>query len=124
MAKNNQKLTTVHINNLICDALVGTKQPERNVTQQIIINIQFTYDAAAAIRGDDLTQTIDYDTLTQQIIKHIERSNFFLLESLNDSIITLIMKENSVINTEVSISKPNAVESADSITVTRIASKI
>ncbi|MFC1510631.1 dihydroneopterin aldolase [Candidatus Omnitrophota bacterium] len=123
MKNADPKLTTITINELTCNAIIGTNECERNTSQQIITNIQFTYDARAAIYNDDLTQTIDYDTLTQQIIKHIETSTFFLIETLVDSIITLIMEETRIITAEVSVSKPKAIESAESVTVTRLTSR-
>lgn len=123
MSTNKQKLTTIHIEGLACDAIIGTNDWERNNTQPIIINIAFTYDAANAIINDDLAQAIDYDALSESIIKYIKQTNFFLLESLCEAIVSLIIENTLILQTKVSISKPKALEAAQKITVIRKASR-
>lgn len=113
----NEKIIKINFNDFEDFAIIGTEPTEREIPQKIILNISISYDATDAIKTDDLHNALDYQKITYSIKNLIANSKFFLLETLADEITNLILEEKSVLNTTVSISKPNKLDRIKSIGV-------
>jgi D-erythro-7,8-dihydroneopterin triphosphate epimerase len=108
---------TIHISNLRLRAIIGINDWERTDKQDIIINIHLTYKSAKAEKTDNLKDTVDYKALTKRIIKHVETSQFQLLEKLVKSVLNIILENPLVKSATVRIDKPQALRFADSVAV-------
>ena len=110
-------MAKIRITNLRLRAIIGTHDWEREVQQDVLINITLDYDAAKAIASDDLRKTVDYKGLTKQIIKEVEASQFFLLEKLSGKILDIVTAHPAVREAIVRVDKPQALRFADSVSV-------
>ena len=110
-------MAKIRITNLRLRTIIGTHDWEREVQQDVVINIILDYDASKAITSDDLRQTVDYKALTKQIIKEVEASQFFLLEKLCGRILAIVKAHPAVSGAVVRVDKPQALRFADSVSV-------
>ena len=110
-------MTTVRISNLKLQTIIGINDWERKKKQTILINISFKYDAQNAIKTDDIKHTIDYKTLTKQIIKAVKSTEFLLLEKLTNFILDIVMSYSIIKEATVRVDKPLALRFADSVSV-------
>ncbi len=102
------------IKNLRLRAIIGAYDIERNVKQNVILNISYAFDASKAQLSDNLEDTIDYQELVKVIAERVEESRFYLVERLADYIATLVMENKRIVWVKVRVEKPDALRVADS----------
>ncbi|HDY64930.1 MAG TPA: dihydroneopterin aldolase, partial [Phycisphaerae bacterium] len=90
----------------------------RNTPQDVLVNIEFEFDGAAAAESDDLPQAVDYAALSECITTLVKDSHFFLLEKLASEILKLVMADDRVQSASVMVQKPAAIPAAESVSVT------
>jgi len=112
----------IRIKNLRLRTVIGINDWERDLLQDIILNIEFEFDSDAAAKSDDIKDTVDYKTLKRKIIKYVENSKVFLLEKMADDILNILFKDPKVQSAQVEVDKPNALRYTDSVSV--VASRI
>ena len=108
-------MTTIRINDLRLRALIGTHPWERRNKQDLILNLVIEYDARLACKSDQLKDALDYESITAQVIKTVERSRCFLLEMLAAKIARVVMAHSKVQSVFVRMDKPHAIGQARSI---------
>ena len=109
----------IEIRDLMVRAIVGINDEERVNRQDVVINLTIWLDFRAAGRSDNIDDTINYRTLTKQVIELVEGSSFFLVEKLADEIARLGLEFSEVIERiRVSVEKPGAIRFARSVGVT------
>ncbi len=111
------KPDTIFINNLRLRGIIGINDWERKEKQDILINIKLKVDLGEAGRSDNIDDTVNYRTLTKEIINLVENSSFFLVEKLASTILDLCMKRENVVKAIVRVEKPMAVRFAESVGV-------
>jgi len=110
-------MATIRITNLKLRTVIGANDWERDIKQDVILNITIEFDAKESMASDHLKDTIDYKTVTKEIVKTVEASHFHLLEKLVDTVIKIIMKNKKAQKTTVRIDKPGALRFADSVSL-------
>lgn len=110
-------METIRITNLRLRAIIGANDWEREHKQDVIINIKLKFDASASIASDNLSDTVDYKTITKKIIQAVEQSEFFLIEKLADVVADIAMENPAVHKAKVRIDKPHALRFADSVSL-------
>jgi D-erythro-7,8-dihydroneopterin triphosphate epimerase len=105
------------ITNLRLQTVIGCNDWERNTRQEIIVNIEMTFNPQAAIESDRLEATLDYRAVKKRIIASVSASSFNLLESLTAHILDLIMEYPLVQSARVTVDKPKALRFADSVSI-------
>lgn len=107
---------TILIRDLLVRGIVGINDWERVKKQDILINLEITYDLAAAGASDDVEDTLNYRTLTKAIIHHVESSEPYLVESLATRIARIAV-EHGAERVRVRVEKPGALRFAESVGV-------
>src|SRR3989338_5426789 len=115
--EGNTCMAKIRITNLRLRTIIGTHDWEREVQQDVVVNMTLDYDAGAAIASDDLRKTVNYKALTKQIIKEVEASQFFLLEKLSGKVLDVVTAHPAVLEAVVRVDKPQALRFADSVSV-------
>lgn len=115
----NNKLTQIEIQNMRVRAFLGINKIEREKKQDIVISIKFKYDAEKAIAGDEFNEAIDYKKITKRILKFVEASQYFLIETLTDKIYEMVKTIDGVEKVCVATEKPHALRFCDNLIVTR-----
>lgn len=107
----------IKVKNLRLRAIIGVNPWERVEKQSVVVNIEVEFDGDAAAASDDLKDTIDYRTITKNVIEFVENSQYQLIEALAGNLLKIIMEEPRIKRSRVEVDKPNATRSGDSISV-------
>lgn len=110
-------LDRIHVRDLTCRCIVGINPEERVNKQDIVINITLEADLNSACRSDDINDTVDYKRVKQAILRLVESSEYFLIESLAQAIADVCFQEPRVQIVHVCVDKPGALRFARSVAV-------
>jgi 7,8-dihydroneopterin aldolase/epimerase/oxygenase len=107
----------VFIKNLQVYGILGIHPHEQRSPQRIQISLMVETDIQKASQADDIRQTVNYSTLTEQIVQFVEKSHYRTIEALILALADEILKNNKIFSIWLRIEKPNAVPRADSVGV-------
>lgn len=107
----------IKISDLMLRAIIGINDWERVERQDVLLNITMFGDLSAAGESDQIEDTINYRTVTKQIIKHVESSKRFTVEALAADIARICLQEKGVRRARVRVEKPGALRFAESVGV-------
>jgi FolB domain-containing protein len=105
------------IKDLLLRGIVGINDWEREKIQDILVNIELVTDLKPAGKSDRIGDTVNYRTLTKQIIQMVEKANRFTVEALAADIARLCLFDPKVTRVRVRVEKPSALRFADSVGV-------
>ncbi len=105
------------IKDLFLRCIIGVNDLERREKQDVLVNVIMWADLAKATETDDVGMTVDYKTVNKAIVKLVEGSSYFLVETLAENIAQLCLKDARVAKVEVSVEKPGALRFARSVGV-------
>lgn len=109
---------TIRITNLRLRTYIGFNDEERNKQQDVIINIAIRYPADKAASSDQVSDALNYKTVTKKVIQHVEEGRFLLLEKLVADVLDICCEHHWVSYAAVTIDKPHALRFADSVSLT------
>ena len=105
------------ISDLFLRTIIGINDDERTNRQDVLVNLVLSVDTRTAGRSDDIADTVNYRTLTKDVIDLVEGSQFFLIEKLAEEIAQLCLRDDRVEDVTVTIGKPAALRFAKSVGV-------
>jgi len=108
---------SIVIKDLLVRGIIGVNDWEREVEQDILVNLTLTADLSRAGQTDDLTETVNYRTVAKKIIAHVEGTQRFTLEALAADIAAICLAEPGVQRARVRVEKPGALRFARSVGV-------
>ena len=95
----------VFIKNLALPCTIGVTKEERNEKQNVIIDIEIFCDLRKAGTTDDLNKSINYAEIQEKVTSAVTGGEFKLLESLAQTIASLILKEPLAFQVTVAVKK-------------------
>ena len=107
----------IFIENLRVYGILGIHPHEQRTNQEIRVSVAVTTDITKAAENDDIRQSVNYSTLSKNIIQFIEVSNYLTIEALIEALASEILINELVTDVWLRIEKPNAVPKADSVGV-------
>jgi len=107
----------IHIKDLLLRGIVGINKEEREKRQDILLDITLFADTSVAGRSDDISDAVNYRTLTKRVIRMVEASSFFLVERLAAEVVALCLADPRVEAARVRVEKPGALRFARSVGV-------
>ena len=107
----------IEISDLILRAIIGVNDWERVERQDVLLNITLFGDLRAAGASDEIKDTINYRTVTKEIIKHVESSERFTVEALAADVARICLQESGVKRARIRVEKPGALRFARSVGV-------
>ena len=107
----------IEIKDLLLRGIVGINEWEREKPQDILLNLTLFADLAAAGASDRIEDTINYRTLTKQVIEHVEGSARFTVEALAADVARICLADPRVRRVRVRVEKPGALRFARSVGV-------
>ena len=105
------------IKDLLLRTIVGTKADERVNKQDVVINITLSVDLHAPGKSDLIEDTVNYRTITKDVIRLVESSEFLLVEKLATEVAKICLTDSRVTVAEVAVEKPGALRFARSVGV-------
>ncbi|TFH34010.1 MAG: dihydroneopterin aldolase [Anaerolineales bacterium] len=107
----------IHIKDLLIRGILGINESEREKEQDILFNITLFGDLKPAGVSDKIDDSINYRTITKQIIAHVEESKRFTVEALAQDIARICLQTGGVQRARVRVEKPGALRFARSVGV-------
>jgi FolB domain-containing protein len=105
------------IKDLRLRCIIGINESERREKQDVAINIVIWSDLTEAADTDDIHKTVDYKGISKSIIKLVENSKFFLVETLAEKVAQACLQHERVRRVKVTVEKPGALRFARSVGV-------
>lgn len=105
----------IKIHGIKAETIIGIHIHERKTKQPVFINL--TMELHERSRQDDISTTLDYETLTNEILAYVEGTSYNLIETLVDDVLDIIMKHQIVKQATVEIEKPQALKDARNVSV-------
>ena len=105
------------IDGLRVDAIIGTYDWERVMTQAIIIDMALFTDVTDVAQTQDLSQGINYKAVCEQVSKWIQDKKFELLETLVEYVSKQLLDNWPISKVSIRAVKPNAITLADAVGV-------
>ena len=99
--------------------IVGINPEERIHKQDVLINITADIDNSKAIQTEDINDTLNYRNLAKSVIEFVEKSEFYLLDTLVDKVLNLVMSDDMVIRATVEIDKTTVLRYCDSVSLSK-----
>lgn len=107
----------IEIKDLLLRGILGINDWERENRQDILINITLFGDLSTAGESDDIADTINYRTVTKNVIELVENRQPFTVEALAADIARICLKQSGVRRARVRVEKPGALRFARSVGV-------
>ena len=105
------------IKDLVARGVIGLNDWEREVLQEILINIVVYTDTKKAGETDDIQYSVDYRALAKKALKHAETAGRLTVEALAEDIARISLEVHNVHKVQVRVEKPGAVRFAKSVGV-------
>lgn len=105
------------IKDLLLRGIVGINDWEREKQQDILVNITLFGDLRPAGESDDIADSVNYRTITKQVVQHVESSARFTVEALAADIARICLEALGVERARVRVEKPGALRFARSVGV-------
>ncbi len=86
----------------------GVLDFERRDGQDFVVDATLWLDSRPAAASDDLADTVDYGALAERLAVVVEGEPVNLVETLAARLAELVMQDDRVIATEVTVHKPQA----------------
>ena len=105
----------IFIKNLRLRGIIGINDWEREKPQDILINIELLTDSQIAAENDDVEASVNYRTISKQIITHVESHQPLTVEKLASDLADLCLSTKNVQLVKIRVEKPGALRFADSV---------
>ena len=105
------------IKDLLARGVIGISEKERSQPQDILFNIVIFTDISAAAAADDVELSVNYRTVSKQILAHASTVGRFTVEALADDVARMILEDPKVLGVKVRVEKPGAVRFSKSVGV-------
>jgi FolB domain-containing protein len=110
-------IAKLSIVDLLLRTVIGDNEWERDIRQDVIINLSFEFDAAIAVQSDSIADTVNYKKLKRKIIAEVEGSRYRLVEKLAAAVLAIVMEDPRVLAATVRVDKPQALRYAKSVAI-------
>ena len=108
----------IFLHDLRVEAIIGIYDWERETRQTIRIDLEMATDIRRAAETDDIEHTVNYKSVSKRISSFVAGSSFGLIESLAESIATILRSEEFGIPwVRVTVNKLGAVSGASEVGV-------
>ncbi len=103
----------IFIEALSTEAIIGIFDWEQAAPQPLIMDIEISTDLRKAANSDDITDTICYSQVSDDVDKMTRDSRFELIETLAEFICSsLLVQHPSISKIKLKLNKPEAVKKA------------
>jgi dihydroneopterin aldolase len=107
----------IFLRGLEIETTIGIYEWERKIKQTVILDLEVAADIRQAASTDDIQYTVDYKAVAKRLIEFVEKSEFYLVETLAERIAQLLLREFSLPWVRVSLNKKGAIRGASDVGV-------
>lgn len=103
---------TIGISDLKVNCIIGIYPFERNIEQDLYIDLTITHDFKNAHKSENVNDTIDYANLAESITNLGISKKYQLIETYAEDAASLVLTQFKVDSITIKIKKPGAVKNA------------
>ena len=107
----------VIIKDLLVRGIIGVNDWERKRAQDILINVTLFTDTQRAAETDNITDCVNYSTMSKKIQAHAESAGRLTVEALANDLARICLEDKGVHKVILRVEKPGAVRFARSVGV-------
>jgi len=107
----------VFIKQLEVTTTIGLYDWEKSVQQKLYFDLEMAFDNKPAAASDDINLALNYFSVSEKVSHFVQNHQFELIETMAESVATLIMESFSVPWIKVTLHKPGALPKAQSLGV-------
>ena len=107
----------VYIRQLKIDTVIGIFDWEREIKQQVCLDVDMAVDITKAAAAEDIDSTVSYKTVSDRLVEFVEQSEFLLVETMAEEIAQLLRTEFSLSWVRLRLGKPGAIPAAADVGV-------
>ncbi|GAA0292211.1 dihydroneopterin aldolase [Psychrosphaera haliotis] len=107
----------VFIEALKVDTVIGVYDWEKSIQQTLQFDVEMRTDIRAAAEVDDLSKTVDYAVVSEDIVKLAKENQAELIETVAEKVAERILTHYAVNSVQISLRKLGAVASTQSVGV-------
>jgi dihydroneopterin aldolase len=107
----------VFIKGLKIDTVIGIYDWERKIRQNIILDIEMSFDIKKAAQTDLIENTLDYKAVSKRLISFVQEAKYELVEKLAQEICNIILNEFPVKKVRLKLDKGKVVTDSDAVGV-------
>ena len=93
------------LSGLVFYAHYGVHKAERELGQQVRIDLELFRDLSVAGKTDDITQTVDYTTLFEAIQQVVDAGSYYLIEAIAEAVAAMLLAEYPIDAVTVRVTK-------------------
>lgn len=108
MRELSQPMDRISLHGLRARGFHGALPEERSLGQTFIADVRLGVDIRPAAAGDDLSKTVHYGVVAEEVTALITGEPFALIETLAERIAEQCLKHDAVREVEVTVHKPQA----------------
>lgn len=106
------------IRGLKASTVVGILEWEREVRQELSIDLDLFVDTKAAAEADDFELTVDYSAVSEVVLAECAASDYQLIEALSEHLVAALFENFEMVQAlRLLLKKPGAVPEADYVGV-------
>ena len=98
----------IRLNNMQLYGFHGVNESEKNLGGRFEVDVELCLSLRSSCVSDNLSDTIDYDSIYKKVDSCVKREKFYLIEALANSIALNILKDHRIESVVVRIRKPHA----------------
>ncbi|TPQ29319.1 dihydroneopterin aldolase [Methylomonas sp. HW2-6] len=102
----------IFLGGLEIDTVIGIYEWERKIKQKVILDIEMGFDIRKAAASDDIAHALDYKTVSDRVVEFVERSEFYLVETLIEEIANILLGEFQIPWVKITLNKKGAISRA------------
>lgn len=99
------------------ELIIGIFDWERRTRQPVLIDLEMEAPTAPAARTDSIEQAVDYKSIAKTVIARLEPSEFYLVETVAETVADICLSNERVKSVTVKVSKPGAVRGSKNVAV-------
>jgi dihydroneopterin aldolase len=104
---------TIELRDLHVRCIVGIFPHERELEQDVYLDIKMDFDFASAAQSEDINQTIDYTAVASRVTSLILEKKFLLIETMAEKCAQLLLASHPQLDrVAIAVKKPAAVPQA------------
>ena len=107
----------VYIKQLRTDAVIGVYDWEREIRQELVLDLELASDNRRAAASDAIADAVDYDAISRRVLAYVQGSEFQLIETLAERVAELVLAEFAITWLRLRVGKPGAVAEASDVGV-------
>lgn len=107
----------IKIKNLHLKTIIGIHDWEEKIDREIIINATIETDCEKGLQSDDISDTINYDTLITKIKNLIANNRFKLIEKMAQQVMDVILEDQRIKACTLEVDKVGVIDGVDSFSI-------